>query len=81
MLIIFIYIKHHIKLWIIYYTSLLEDQVKVDLNINWSEIYPDTLEDMPPDMSVPNYNYVGITDFLMHIMHMILKLGGLLLEY
>ena len=41
------------KLRIICDIKLLEDQGEVFLDINFSEIYPDAVEDIPPDMPYP----------------------------
>ena len=43
-LIIFVYLNQQIKLWIICYTIINEDQGEVYLELNWLKIYPDTVE-------------------------------------
>ena len=45
-LIIFGYLKHHIKHWIIYETIFLEDQVEVYLYIKFSYLYPVAVENL-----------------------------------
>ena len=64
MLIIFVYLKNHEKYRIIYDTSLLEDHREVDIDLNWSELYPDDVEDIPPDMPYPKGNHVRVTTFI-----------------
>ena len=55
-LIIFGYLKNHMKLWIIYDTKFLEDQGEVDIELNWSELYPDAVDDIPPEITYPKEN-------------------------
>ena len=50
---------------------LLKIQVWVKLEINWSELYIDGLEELPPDMVEPIVKSVGINKFLIWIMTMI----------
>ena len=52
------------ELHIINDTILLENQGEVDKNINWSEIYPDSVEEIPPDMPDTKVNPVRITTFV-----------------
>ena len=56
--------KHKMNLRIIYDTSLLEDHREVDIDLNWSELYPDDVEDIPPDMPYPKGNHVRVTTFI-----------------
>ena len=53
MLIIFGYLKHHTKRRIICETSLLEYQLDVDIELNWLEIYPDSVEELQTDIPYP----------------------------
>ena len=50
MLIISGYLKHHIKFWIICDIRFLKDKGEVYLEINWLDIYPEDVEEFPPDM-------------------------------
>ena len=64
MLIIFVYLKHHMDRRIICNTRLLDDQVYFDIELNWSNLYPDTVEDIPPNVPDPKGKSVRITTFV-----------------
>ena len=61
---IFGYLKHHIKCQIICDAVLLEYQGDFDLDINWSEIYPDAVEYITPGMPHPKGKPVSIIKFV-----------------
>ena len=42
------YLKHHIKWWIVCDTIFLEDWGEVYLDLNWSDLYSDAVEEIPP---------------------------------
>ena len=58
------YLKNHMKLWIIYDTKFLEDQGEVDIELNWSELYPNAVEDIPPEITYPKGNPVRMNNFV-----------------
>ena len=60
MLIIFSYLKQNIRLHIIYNTSFIEDQGGVGININWSYLYLDDVEDHPHDRPYTKFKPVMI---------------------
>ena len=61
MLRIFGYLKNHMKHQIICDTRFLKYQVEVDLEYNWSGLYPDDVGEIPPDMPDPKGVHVMIT--------------------
>ena len=61
---IFVYLKHHMKVHIICDTILLEDQEKFGIDLNYSDLYPDTVENISPDIIYLKRNPVSITTFL-----------------
>ena len=52
------------KLWIICNTIFMEYQGEISLELNWSELYPDSVEDISPDMQYPEADPVSITTFV-----------------
>ena len=52
------------KCRIICVTKFLEDQGEVDLELNWSYIYPDYVEEITPDTPGPEGKPVSITAFV-----------------
>ena len=61
---IFGYLNRHMKIRIICDTCFLEDQVKVDLELNWSEMYLNAVEEIPPDIPDPKSTPIRITTFI-----------------
>ena len=64
MLRIFGYLNHHMKHRIICDIRLLGYQVEVDIYLNWSELYTDSVEEIPPNMPDTKNNTVIITTFV-----------------
>ena len=79
MILNFGYLKDHMKLQIICDIIIFDDQVKVELELNWSEIYPYSIKELPPNIPEPKSFPVSIANFLIFIMPMIFKLVSLLL--
>ena len=42
----------------------MEYQGEISLELNWSELYPDSVEDISPDMQYPEADPVSITTFV-----------------
>ena len=63
-ILIFGYLKRHLKRRIICDTISIYYLGDVGIDINWLEIYPDSIEELPPDMLDPKVNTVSITTFL-----------------
>ena len=61
-------------------TNFLGYQVEVYIYLNWSELYPDTLGCLPSYMPAPKGNIFMISNFFMHSIPLILRMGVMLLR-
>ena len=63
MLRVFGYLKHHMKMQIIFNTKEPELDKVERVKQNWSELYSDTKEKYPPDMPTPKGKSFKITTY------------------
>ena len=63
MLRVFGYLKHHMKRQIIFNTEEPEFDKIDSIKQNWSELYPDAQEELPPDMPIPKGKSLKITTY------------------